>query len=243
MAAERDAPGCEAAGASLRGTLFAFGDEELLECRQRFGRFHPFRLPKDAPPHLSAIVDALSLLQTLHRSRNHVPVATTISTLLGSTRAHVRFALEHGGEQVLANVLHVAELARRYEADGGISFRGFIDELRDQADDGTAAEAPILEEGSDGVRLMTVHKAKGLEFPVVILADMTAKLQAAAASRYIDPVRQVCAIRLAGCSPFDLVQHEPDELQRDRAEGVRRIRRRDAGSRSAGDSCRGRRGS
>ncbi|RPH57311.1 MAG: ATP-dependent deoxyribonuclease subunit A, partial [Acidobacteria bacterium] len=207
--------------ATLRGTLFAFGDEELLECRQRFGRFHPFRLPKDAPPHLSAIVDALSLLQTLHRSRNHVPVATTISTLLGSTRAHVRFALEHGGEQVLANVLHVAELARRYEADGGISFRGFIDELRDQADDGTAGEAPILEEGSDGVRLMTVHKAKGLEFPVVILADMTAKLQAAAASRYVDPLRQVCAIRLAGCSPFDLVQHEPDELQRDRAEGVR----------------------
>ena len=37
--------------------------------------------------------------------------------------------------------------------------------------------APILEEGSDGVRLMTVHKAKGLEFPVVILADMTAKLR------------------------------------------------------------------
>jgi hypothetical protein len=37
-----------------------------------------------------------------------------------------------------------------------------------------AAEAPILEEGSDGVRLMTVHKAKGLEFPVVILADITA---------------------------------------------------------------------
>jgi ATP-dependent exoDNAse (exonuclease V) beta subunit len=207
--------------ATLRGTLFAFGDEELLECRQRFGRFHPFRIPKDVPRHLTPIVEALGLLQALHRSRNHVPVATTISSLLGSTRAHVRFALEHGGEQVLANVLHVAELARRYEADGGISFRGFIDELRDQADDGTAAEAPILEEGSDGVRLMTVHKAKGLEFPVVILADMTAKLQAGAASRYIDPVRQVCAIRLAGCSPFDLVQHEADELQRDRAEGVR----------------------
>ncbi|MGH9147510.1 MAG: UvrD-helicase domain-containing protein, partial [Vicinamibacterales bacterium] len=207
--------------ATLRGTLFAFGDEELLECRQRFGRFHPFRIPKDAPPHLTAIVDALALLQTLHRSRNHVPVATTISRLLGTTRAHVRFALEHGGEQVLANVLHVAELARRYEADGGISFRGFIDELRDQADDGTAAEAPILEEGSDGVRLMTVHKAKGLEFPVVILADMTAKLQAAAASRYSDPARRVCAIRLAGCSPFDLLQHEADELQRDKAEGIR----------------------
>src|SRR4030095_8457739 len=159
--------------------------------------------------------------QRLHRSRNHVPVATTISMLLDATRAHVRFALEHGGEQVLANVLHVAELARRYEAEGGISFRGFIEELREQAEDGQGGEAPILEEGSDGVRLMTVHKAKGLEFPVVILADMTARLHAAAPSRYIDSDSQVCAIRLAGCSPHDLVQHEPEELQREDAEGVR----------------------
>ena len=34
----------------------------------------------------------------------------------------------------------------------------------------------MLEEDSDGVRLMTVHGAKGLEFPVVILADLTADL-------------------------------------------------------------------
>ena len=64
-----------------------------------------------------------------------------------------------------------------------MSFRGFVEELREQADGGQAAEAPILEEGSDGVRLMTVHKAKGLEFPVVILADMTAKLRADRADR------------------------------------------------------------
>ena len=184
-------------------------------------RFHPFRVPKDAPASCAPIVEALSLLQKLHRSRNHVPVATTISTLLEATRVHVRFALEHGGEQVLANVLHVAELARRYEADGGISFRGFIEELRAQAEDGQAGEAPILEEGSDGVRMMTVHKAKGLEFPVVILADITAKLRPASASRYLDSGQGTCAIRIAGCSPFDLIQHEPEELARDEAEGVR----------------------
>jgi ATP-dependent exoDNAse (exonuclease V) beta subunit len=122
---------------------------------------------------------------------------------------------------VLANVAHVGELARRYEAEGGISFRGFIDELREQAESGEAGEAPILEEGSDGVRLMTVHKAKGLEFPVVILADMTAKLYASAASRTIDSERGVCAVRLAGCAPFDLLEHETEELRRDEAEGTR----------------------
>jgi ATP-dependent exoDNAse (exonuclease V) beta subunit len=207
--------------ATLRGCLFAISDEELLEYRHCIGRFHPFRIPNKLPPNLDPIVEALRLLQALHRSRNRVPVATTIASLLESTRSHVGFALEHGGEQVLANVAHVIDLARRYEAEGGISFRGFIDELREQAENGEAGEAPILEEGSDGVRLMTVHKAKGLEFPVVILADMTAKLRAAGASRHIDSDRRVCAIRLAGCAPTDLLEHEDEELLRDEAEGTR----------------------
>jgi ATP-dependent helicase/nuclease subunit A len=207
--------------ATLRGSLFAISDEELLEYRQRAGRFHPFRIPDELPTNLAAIVEALQLLQRLHRSRNRVPVATTIAALLEATRAHVGFALEHGGEQVLANVAHVGDLARRYEAEGGLSFRGFIDELRKQAKSGEAGEAPILEEGSDGVRLMTVHKAKGLEFPIVILADMTAKLHASVASRSIDAGRRVCAIRLAGCAPADLLEHEDEELLRDEAEGMR----------------------
>jgi ATP-dependent helicase/nuclease subunit A len=207
--------------ATLRGSLFAIRDEELLEYRQCAGRFHPFRIPNELPPNLAPIVEALQLLQRFHRFRNRVPVAMTIATLLESTRAHVGFALEHGGEQALANVAHVGDLARRYEAEGGISFRGFIDELREQAESGEAGEAPILEEGSDGVRLMTVHKAKGLEFPIVILADMTAKLRASVASRTIDADRRVCAIRLGGWAPADLLQHEDEELVRDEAEGMR----------------------
>jgi len=207
--------------ATLRGSLFAIGEEDLLEYRHRIGRFHPFRIPNEIPANLGAIVQGLKSLQALHRRRNRVPVATTIAALLEATRAHVGFALEHGGEQVLANVAHVVDLARRYEAEGGISFRGFIEALREQAENGEAGEAPILEEGSDGVRLMTVHKAKGLEFPVVILADMTAKLRASAASRYLDSERHVCAIRLGGFAPADLLDHEDEELLRDEAEGIR----------------------
>jgi ATP-dependent helicase/nuclease subunit A len=207
--------------ATLRGSLFAISDEELLEYRQIARRFHPFRIPSELPGKLAPIVDALRLLQTLHRSRNRVPVAATIARLLDATRAHVGFALEHGGEQVLANVAHVGDLARRYEAEGGISFRGFIDELREQAESGEAGEAPILEDGSDGVRLMTVHKSKGLEFPIVILADMTARLRSSVASRSIDAERRVCAIRLTGCAPADLLEHQDEELLRDEAEGTR----------------------
>jgi ATP-dependent exoDNAse (exonuclease V) beta subunit len=220
--------------ASLKGSLFAIDDEHLLEFRHRFGTFHPFRIPKELggnagqdlaltgepTAHLTPIADALRLLQQLHRARNYRPVADTIGRLLAETRAHVGFILRPAGEQALANVLHVAELARQYEASGGISFRGFIDELRTAAVS-EAAEAPILEEGSDGVRLMTVHKAKGLEFPVVILADLTCRMSRNEASRYLDASRGLCAMKIGGWAPHELHHHEAEEVARDQAEGVR----------------------
>ena len=220
--------------ATLKGSLFAIDDELLLEFRHRFGVFHPFRIPKELggnsgqelalagepTTHLLPIAEALRLLQDLHRRRNYRPVADTIGRLLADTRAHVGFILRPAGEQALANVLHVAELARQYEAGGGISFRGFIDELRSAAES-EAAEAPIVEEGSDGVRLMTVHKGKGLEFPVVILADLTCRMNRTDASRYVDAGRNLCAIRIGGWAPRELHDHEIDEVNREQAEGIR----------------------
>jgi ATP-dependent helicase/nuclease subunit A len=273
--------------ATLRGALFAIGDEELLEWKQRFGAFHPFRIPMelrsgpaglpigeaqpidqpgsahsasqapDSAPrirdaaspvqdsasripdaasrgadaasriprsdvnHLRPIVEALQLLQRLHRRRNYIPVAETLQQLLDATRAHVGLVLRTAGEQALANVLHVAELARQYEVGGGLSFRGFVDELRLAAETAQAAEAPILEEGSDGVRMMTVHKAKGLEFPVVILADLTCKLTRAEAGRWVDPETNVCGLKLGGWAPIDLLLHDAEEAARDKAEAER----------------------
>ena len=149
-------------------------------------------------------------------------VSGTLQELLAATRAHVGFALRTGGEQALANVLHIAELARQYEMGGGISFRGFVEELRVAAETAQASEAPILEEDSDGVRMMTVHKAKGLEFPIVILADLD--VQALAARRRAAgsiPTGSLCALKLGGWAPTDLLLHGYEEAERDKAEGQR----------------------
>jgi ATP-dependent exoDNAse (exonuclease V) beta subunit len=69
--------------------------------------------------------------------------------------------------------------------------------------------------------MMSVHKAKGMEFPVVILADITAKIRAPRPSRYIDGASSLCAVPLAGCAPLDLQERGELELARDRAEGIR----------------------
>src|SRR6185503_14679689 len=207
--------------ATLRGALFAIDDETLLAYRHHHKHFHPFRVPEELSPTLRPVGQALRLLRGLHAGRNYRPVADTITQLLNATRAHVGFVLRQAGEQSLANVLHVAELARQYEVNGGMSFRGFVEELREQADGGEGAEAPILEEGSEGVRLMTVHKAKGLEFPVVVLADMTAKLRSERADRLIDRAKNACYLRLGRWTPIELARNEEREIRRDEAEGIR----------------------
>jgi ATP-dependent exoDNAse (exonuclease V) beta subunit len=101
------------------------------------------------------------------------------------------------------------------------SFRGFVDRLAADAERGEASDAPILEEGTGGVRLMTVHRAKGLEFPVVLLADMTAKEAPGEPSRYTDATRGLCAMRIAGCSPPELLAHRDDEREREHEEAAR----------------------
>jgi ATP-dependent exoDNAse (exonuclease V) beta subunit len=207
--------------ATLRGALFAIGDEELLDYHHLARCFHPFRIPQTLPAHLEPVRDGLQQLARLHAGRNARAAADTVTALLDHTRAHVGFVLRPGGEQALANVLHVAELARQYEFEGGMSFRGFVETLHERSAATQAAEAPILEEGSDGVRLMTVHKAKGLEFPVVILADMTARLTPYDASRHVDTQRRICALRLGGWSPKDLNDHKDLELRREQREGER----------------------
>ncbi len=207
--------------ATLKGSLFAIPDSTLLKYRLAGGRLHPFREAPASSEEFAPIAEALALLGTLHRQRNQRPAADTVSALLDAVRAHAAFAMRPAGHQVLANVYRVADLARQFEASGGTSFRGFVEELESQSTKGEASEAPVIEEGADGVRLMTVHQAKGLEFPVVILGDITANLAAKEPERYIHSHQRLCALRLMQCAPWELIDHEPEELERERSEGIR----------------------
>jgi ATP-dependent exoDNAse (exonuclease V) beta subunit len=86
------------------------------------------------------------------------------------------------GTRRLANVRKLMRLGREWEAQAGFDLRGFLDFAAQRAWGGSAgggatgagreSEAPVESEGLDAVRLMTIHRAKGLEFPVVCVADL-----------------------------------------------------------------------
>ena len=83
-----------------------------------------------------------------------------------------------GGPRRLANVRKLMRLARQHEAAHGPDLRGFLDLVGSRAQPGFGAgearesEAPVEGEALDAVRLMTIHRAKGLEFEVVCVADL-----------------------------------------------------------------------
>jgi ATP-dependent helicase/nuclease subunit A len=80
------------------------------------------------------------------------------------------------GRRRMANVRKLMRLAREYEATEGRDLRGFVEWVREGS--GREPQAATEAERHDGVRVMTVHAAKGLEFPVVAVADLGRKLTA-----------------------------------------------------------------
>ena len=78
-----------------------------------------------------------------------------------------------GGARRLANVHKLLRLAAAFEARRGRDVRGFIDLATAELEaDAREPDAPVDLGGLDAVRLMTIHAAKGLEFPVVVVADL-----------------------------------------------------------------------
>jgi ATP-dependent helicase/nuclease subunit A len=121
--------------------------------------------------------DALARACALLRRERAAAPLRTIATLLERAieatgyRQHV-LALEWG-ERRLANVHKLLRLARRFEDGEGRDLRAFLDRVEYLA--GAARvepDAPVEGVEPDAVRLMTVHAAKGLEFPVVCIADL-----------------------------------------------------------------------
>jgi ATP-dependent helicase/nuclease subunit A len=121
-------------------------------------------------------------LQLLRAFRQRYDRLTAASSRLSLERLCERVMAEHDydlavlaqwdGRRRYANLRKLARLARSYEELRGPDVEGFVRFVRDQEAVGARElEAVAEEEGSDAVRLLTIHAAKGLEFKVVVVAD------------------------------------------------------------------------
>jgi ATP-dependent helicase/nuclease subunit A len=99
------------------------------------------------------------------------PIAELLRRVVAATGYDSHVLSLDWGERRLANVHKLVSVARRFEAGEGRDLRGFLDHVA-HAEVGREADAPVGEGELDAVRLMSIHAAKGLEFPVVCVADL-----------------------------------------------------------------------
>ncbi|MCK5269220.1 MAG: PD-(D/E)XK nuclease family protein, partial [Sedimentisphaerales bacterium] len=176
----------------LRSGLLALNESQLAAIRLHCpdGSFYHSisRYIEDGPD--ETLKDALAgFFQRLERWRDLARrgnLAELIWNIYRETDLLAYVAGLPDGRQRHRNLLYLHDCARRFGSfarQGLARFLRFIDKLREE--EGDFGPAPTLSEADDVVRIMSVHKSKGLEFPVVIVADLARKFNLRDSSRSI----------------------------------------------------------
>jgi ATP-dependent exoDNAse (exonuclease V) beta subunit len=207
--------------AALRSPLMALLDADLFSYSGTMKGLHPLHVPEDLAslaPELQPVAEALRLLGELHRKRTRRSIEETLGAFLQATAAPLSLASAGDGDLLLARALRFMELAADREARGALSFRRFVESLDDAHDRGdeVTIAAP---DGLDAVRFSTVHVAKGLEWPVVILIDPTTPPERPA--KVIDAARGLYVEKLLGLEPVESATYADEAEARGKAEGAR----------------------
>ena len=153
----------------MRSPIGNFTDNELIEIRMndRNSNFYD-ALTKTATPKVKKF---LGLLEELREDEQYMALDEWIWNIYIKTGYMNYVSLMPNGNLRVSNLKMLFERAKQYESasfKGLFNFINFIDKIKFNSEDLTSAK--IIGENENVVRIMSIHKSKGLEFPVVILA-------------------------------------------------------------------------
>ncbi len=216
--------------AALRSSFFGVSDRDIVAYALSGSSFWG-RLEEERPG-AEALAPAFALLDELHRIRSHASVPFLLERLYEETRILAALTGSRRGEAQIANLEKVAALARQASSLGVLTLRGFARLLDDRI--ASAREEPDLPSTRPGdpdtVRILSIHKAKGLEAPVVALYDTADSGRSGVDTVPLWSAGQIAVGFRGGCQPpgWDALvrQEEKEGARRVAAPALRRLHAR-----------------
>lgn len=156
--------------AVLRGIFFGISDDELYQWKRAKGYFSinsdiPNQLSEELQIRFQGVLSKLQLYQKW--IRNMSPTAA-IEKIIEDVGFYPLLLKNGHGKRAFKSLLQIIEALRKNEMAGNTTFKQSINRLDEMIFNKTVVAN--MEEEADAVRLMNVHKAKGLEAPIVFLA-------------------------------------------------------------------------
>ena len=151
--------------------LFGFSEEELAEIRltdRTAGFYDALLLAREAMPKAESFVQKLDYLRAFACDQ---PVYRLLWEIYDRTGALGLYGALPGGAQRESNLLAFFERARAFEEQGFRGLYSFVNLLRGMQQNGEDFQTVGAEATGSAVRILSIHKSKGLEFPVTIVAD------------------------------------------------------------------------
>ncbi|PYQ01683.1 MAG: hypothetical protein DMF82_18605 [Acidobacteria bacterium] len=159
--------------AALRSSFFGVTDRDIASYALARGSLWLGAAVDETKPGGAALGPALRVLHALHERRTRDSVASLIERLYDETRVLPALTGTRRGEAQIANLEKVIALARQAASLGVLTLRGFTSLLKGRIEE--AREEPDLPTTRPGdphtVRVLSIHKAKGLEAPIVAFYD------------------------------------------------------------------------
>jgi ATP-dependent exoDNAse (exonuclease V) beta subunit len=167
-----DDPADEVAVAgALRSAAFACSDVDLARHRAGGGRFN--YLSSGLAERTGPVAEALRLLAEYHESRHDGSIAALVEHFVAGQGLTEIGLLVDANRDSFRRMRFVIEQARSFEAAGPESLRSFVGWLERRAGGGILDnEGAGLDDDEDAVRVLTIHRSKGLEFPIVFVAGL-----------------------------------------------------------------------
>jgi ATP-dependent helicase/nuclease subunit A len=177
---------------ALRSPALACSDTDLARHKLAGGTFNYLSPANPAGP----VTDALQRLRSFHELGPTTSLANLVHAILAETGIVASGILDRADRDTFRRARFVVEQARSFEADGPQPLRAFVDWLEERSSRPLVDhEGAALDDDEDAVRILTVHGAKGLEFPVVIMAGFGTNPRAPSAPTYaIEPATGQLAV-------------------------------------------------